>query len=116
MAGIIVKQFFLPQHATAADAFTVYLDGTEIANGTLIEWGNVTVGETYYYNLSVENTGDYNYTVYLLVEGLPANWTLTWGGNAAFLVPNQMASGNLTLTVGSAGDYNWDSWIATEQT
>lgn len=119
--GPLLYQYFYPQQATVeAVDFEVYLDDTLISNNTLIDWENVRAGEEYYYeNLTVRNNGTIDITVFLIVEGLPADWTETWNANATTLAPNELAQGplNLTVSVSAAqGVYNWDSWIIAEET
>lgn len=120
--GATVNKYVLhiPQEATVSNATLVtYVDGKQWTNGTLLNWTTVDPGATYYCNLTVQNTGNVNVTVYLIVDGLPLGWTETWTGNATLLMPNESVSGDLDLTVPvdavKGAKCNWDSYIKGEQ-
>lgn len=117
-----IKEYVIPQQATVEPTVNldIYIDGTPWTNGTLLDWENVTAGETYcFQNLTVVNIGNVNVTVYLLAPDLPAGWTQTWTANATFLQPTEKVEADLTLTVDASAacqTYSWNSYIRGEQT
>jgi len=95
----------------------VYVDAQAYANGTKISWNPVEPGKSYTKSLQVENTGNVRVKVTLIVEGLPAGWSLTWTANGSILEVGGKCAGNMTLTVpsGASGPYEWHSWIKAER-
>jgi hypothetical protein len=94
----------------------VYVDGQAYANGTKISWNPVEPGKSYSKSLTVENTGNVRVKVTLIVEGLPAGWSLTWAVNGSVLDVGGKCTGSLTLTIPSSasGPYEWN-WIKAEK-
>jgi len=97
-------------------AYQMYVDEIPYDNGTALDWGNVTVGYTYYVNFTVANVGTTTETVYLHVSDVPYNCTESWMGNGTLLAPNTYVAGDLTLTVGvnaPVGLFNITSYVTT---
>lgn len=121
VTGAVVQQYYYPQTATINEAPLVecYLEDTPWLNGTTINWGNLTAGQTHSRMFNARNIGNVNCTVYIKITGLPINWTQTWTCNNTFLEPTDIAIGNLTLTIPTttmAGNYTWTSHIMAQAT
>jgi len=76
-----------------------------------------------YSNLTVQNIGDSNVTVYMTCDWgsnyTVAGWTYTWTANNTFLEPSESAVGDLDLYVpagATPGTYSWNTFILAEQT
>jgi len=89
----------------------------EVANGTTINWGTVSVGAntiTYW----IKNTGNCDVTLSLTTAKSPSGWNLSWDYDGTAIIPADVRRVKITLTVptdASAGTYGWDSWITAEQ-
>ena len=120
IAAAITKQLLiLPQIGwiNKESAFEMYVEDTLWTNGTVLDWGNVTVGYTYYLNFTVANIGGTTETVTLYVSDVPVNCTQVWSGNGTLLAPNTSVSGDLTYMIGEyapTGNFSISSYVQTE--
>ncbi len=93
-----------------------YLDSEAVpVNGT-IDWGTVYAGSAYEFNFTVLNNCTQNFTVTLIVTGLPSGWGQTWLGNNTLLQPFAKISAPLTLAVpadAASKRYDWQHVIVT---
>jgi hypothetical protein len=115
VAAAILFQYYYPAAGSIA-GLEMYVDGTLYPNGTELAWGSLQ--PSYEYTLgpvTVKNVGMKTLTVYIVSEGLPSTWTLTWtnqtfgGGNATTLAPGQQTQAPLNLTVPATAS-SWPDW------
>lgn len=113
--GAAVQQYLLPGKVTISSVpLAMYVDGVEWINGTAIDYGEGPANSTFTKELSVQNLGSLNCTLYLYLINLPAGWSESWTANATFTEPNEWANGTLTLTVPAGatdGTYSWDRYL-----
>jgi len=110
IADTLYRLYFPNTVTIVTPKLTAYLDGTSLANGTTIDWGECEPGYTYYFeNFTVVNTGDTTLTVTLEPVGLPGGWQLQWQGNGTTLAPSEKVGGWLNLTIPSDAT-SWPSW------
>ena len=109
-----------------------YDNGTVLTNSTIINWGNLSVPNSYYIGaysfekwLTIVNKGSSSVGLALNVSGLPNGWqeslflfavsNSTQPGQTYQLNPNSSAEFGLTLWIPegyAAGTYNWTSEIS----
>lgn len=120
VASAVQKNFWTyPQTITIIPTLAVYLEGTEWANGTQIDWGSQEANATYQYNLDVQNLSNATIRVTMQITGLEADWMETWSVNNTLLEFEEWANGTLTLSIpyGVPEDtYSWNSYIKGEYT
>ena len=105
----------MPQQATIPDpTVRMWLEQVEWFNETTCQWGDITPGQSYTKNFTVQNTGVTNITAYITVENLSLEWTLTWSQDNALINPNKSVVGDLVLMVpwnATSGTYEWNMII-----
>jgi len=99
------------QTATA-EAIEAFLNDTELQSGDTIDWGNIIIGTTYYYNLSVTSHYTTDYIISFLHPNLPTGWVQTWDCNNTLLVASESMWGWLNLTATTVGTETW-GWNIT---
>lgn len=125
LAGVIgayalSELHIIPNSAKTVNVdYKIYIDDELWLNNTLLDWGNVYPGETYYCdNLTVANIGDVDLTVSILVEDLPSGWIYTWTANNTICKPNEIVWAALDLTVAADAPldttFNWIAYIHCE--
>jgi len=123
VVGAIQFRLWFPQRAKVPTmlGIKVFTDAEctlELANTTLMAWGNVTYGlnnRTYW----IKNVGNSNLTLNLEYSGLPANWTLSWDYDGTLLKLLEVRKITFMLTIPSTtpeGTYNWNMWIVADKT
>jgi uncharacterized repeat protein (TIGR01451 family) len=112
-----IKYYPSQVYITGELNLTAYLDGVEWINGTTIDWGNMSIGETKSFAFDVKNTGNIPLTVFLQLENFPPSnltATCTWTANQTTINPNEWANGTLSLTIDDAignQTYTWSNWL-----
>jgi len=116
VAAAVVIHYYYPNIGTISQAsLTLYLNNKLYTNNTAINWtelngGSLDPGYTYTVeNMTVVNTGNTPLTVYIVTEGLPADWTLSWQANDTLLNPSEQVSGWLNLTIPDTAT-DWPTW------
>ena len=113
------ESYYMPHEAEVPPPeITMYLDDALWNNGTLCQWGNVTPGESYTHNFTVANHGLTTVEAWITTAELPTDWNFTWTMDHTVILPSQVVSGDLVLTVGSnvtSGKYEWAMWIHVQE-
>jgi len=89
----------MPMQANVPVNAEFYVEGNVWQNNTLINWGNVSAGQSYTKTFDVHNIGSCNFTVLFYVSNLPVGWSLTYDKNNTVVQPSTWLNGTLTLTV-----------------
>jgi len=94
----------------------LFIDEAPQAINSTIAWGTITAGQTYTKTLCINNTGNMNITISLIVD-LPADWQQTWTANNTLIAPATNVTAPLYLlapTNAAPGNYQWTTQILTD--
>jgi hypothetical protein len=109
-----VSQHSMPMKATVQAAYSLFVNGTQYGNGTTLDWGNVSAGNSYNATLDVYNSGGSVFTVQLDNATLTTGWTLTYDRQNTSVPIGGWLNGTLTLVVPSnatAAIYTWQCYV-----
>ena len=109
---VIAAEIYTGNQTATGVGLAITLEDTPLKNGDTIAWGELAVGETYYWNLSVTNNYDMDYIICFLCPDLPNGWVETWDCNNTALSAGQSMWGWLNLTLSTFGLESW-SWQIT---
>jgi len=109
----ITLYYKMPMSATVvkSPSITIYLDNATWINGTDVDWGNFTAGQSKQKSLDIYNTGNVALQITIQNAGVPQDWSLTYTRNGTVVNPLEWLNGTLTLTVASTASlagYYWD--------
>ena len=116
---IISNSYQLPQtgHIAANMNATLTINNVAWTNGTSIDWGALTAGQSKTMSVQITNIGTIQInTITLTTTGLPNGWTETMSSLSSPLIPTLQVTGTLTLNVAgnaTSGSYSWNSYIIT---
>ena len=117
-AGATIITFLIP---TVADVvppgMNVYIDDQPWTNGQQLDWGMLEPDNTYYVNLTVQNTGLFPFTV-ILTDDIPASFGYyEWALNNTVIATgtSEWAWLNLTVTPAASGQQAWTTTILADQ-
>lgn len=112
----LAQNYLMPQGAEIVvknPAITATLAGSPWTNDTHVDWGNLEANGTYAFeNFTVVNVSAETLNLTWINIDLPGGWMETWTPNATILLPDEVATGSLTLYVAdnaTTGSYSWTS-------
>lgn len=96
--------------------YTIAINGTLVSSNPStpinVNWGNITVGTTYYMPIAITNFGTVNITATVTIP-FQTYLTYNFDQNNTLITPGQTLNGNLTLTVNDNYPYQSDSYFVT---
>ena len=118
IANAIVQTYYsFPQTANVSvPSAKFYLHGELWLNNTEIVWDGLAPETQYSYDFTIENTSPYPITATLVISGLPAGWTETWGTGSYTIGIGATETYPLILNVPSVipGSYHWSTSVTIE--
>lgn len=110
--AVVDLYYKMPMSATVVESakLTIYLDNATWTNGTDVDWGNFTAGQSKQKSFDIYNAGNIALQVTIQNSGLPSDWSLTYTGNGTVVNALEWLNGTLTLTVpseASLSSYYW---------
>ena len=116
VAASLVERWIYPNQGEII--LEVYLqntvDNTAFTNGTTIDWGEVTPGNSYYVILNCTNIGTEPFTVSVTAQINNENLTLAWASNNTLLQPTDSVEDDLILSVdplATATPFSFDIYV-----
>lgn len=112
----ITLYYKMPMSATVVESakLTMYLDNATWTNGTDVDWGNFTAGESKQKSFDIYNKGNVALQITMQTSGVPQDWSIIYSGNGTVVNPLEWLNGTLTLTVtseASLATYYWQTNI-----
>ena len=117
VAYALTTQYSGDQTGNVLSGLSITFNDVTIADGDTMEWGDLTINVPKSMTLTVTNNFDTEQEITFLSVDLPGDWTELWEPDETILGPGATATGDLTLTATTLGEFTI-SWqiTATETT
>ena len=114
----IIITFLVPTIADVVPpGMNVYIDDQPWTNGQTLDWGMLEPDNTYYVNLTIQNTGLFPFTV-ILTDDIPISFGYyEWAENNTAIATGTTIKTwlNLTTTPTASGQQAWTTTILADQ-
>ena len=87
------------------EGVAIVFNEVTIEDGGIMEWGTLILGEPKSLTLTVTNNFETTREVAFLSPELPTEWTQEWTPDETLLLPGETATGILTLTATTLGEF-----------